>query len=190
MQPCTECSIRWRSNDPDSDTKWIALFQLCCDISSSSCVVSCISVHSSVSTLIKKNIKFSSYIRKFRVEQLQSHIWLTASSYMEKYLRISSYIRKPIYDFATAPLWISLHMKKKLFSFLSVYPVFAYISLCLDLSSPVSLFPCISLSRYLTFSVSSLSWSSIDLFGLPGIIALLPTSQSVHYAIASVEERS
>jgi hypothetical protein len=26
------------------------------------------------STLIKKKIKFSSYIRKFRVEQLQSHI--------------------------------------------------------------------------------------------------------------------
>ncbi len=34
-----------------------------------------------VSALIKKKIKFSSYIRKFRVEQLQSHIWLTASSY-------------------------------------------------------------------------------------------------------------
>ncbi len=30
-------------------------------------------------TLIKKKIKFSSYIRKFRMEQLQSHIWLTAS---------------------------------------------------------------------------------------------------------------
>ncbi len=29
------------------------------------------------------------------MEQLQSHIWLTASSYMTKYLRISSYIRKP-----------------------------------------------------------------------------------------------
>ncbi len=29
-------------------------------------------------TLIKKKIKFSSYIRKFRMEQLQSHIWLTA----------------------------------------------------------------------------------------------------------------
>ncbi len=49
-------------------------------------------------TLIKKKIKFSSYIRIFRVEQLQRHIytvWLTASSYMGKYLRISSYIRKP-----------------------------------------------------------------------------------------------
>ncbi len=30
-------------------------------------------------TLIKKNRKISSYIRKFRVEQLQSHIWLTPS---------------------------------------------------------------------------------------------------------------
>ncbi len=31
-------------------------------------------------TLIKKKIKCSSSIRKFRMEQLQSHIWLTASS--------------------------------------------------------------------------------------------------------------
>jgi hypothetical protein len=55
------------------------------------------------STLIKNKIKFSSYIRKFRIEQLQGHIWLTASSCMGKYFRISSYIRKPflIYDFAT-----------------------------------------------------------------------------------------
>ncbi len=56
-------------------------------------------------TLIKKKIKFSPFIRKFKLEQLQSHIWLTASSYIGKYLRISSYIRKPflIYYFATAP---------------------------------------------------------------------------------------
>jgi hypothetical protein len=42
--------------------------------------------------------------------------------YMGKYLRISSYIRKPfpIYDFATAPLWISLYMRKIWFTFLSV----------------------------------------------------------------------
>ncbi len=55
-------------------------------------------------TLIKKEMEFSTYIRKFRMEQLQSHIWPTASSYMGKYLRISSYIRKffLIYDFATA----------------------------------------------------------------------------------------
>ncbi len=75
-----------------------------------------------VRALMKKKIKFSSYIRKFRMEQLQSHIWLTASSYMVKYLRISSYIRKPffMYDLATAPFWISLYMRKIWFSFLSV----------------------------------------------------------------------
>ncbi len=32
--------------------------------------------------LIRKKMIFSSYIRKFRMKQLQSHIWLTASSYM------------------------------------------------------------------------------------------------------------
>jgi hypothetical protein len=71
---------------------------------------------------IKNKIKFSSYIREFRVEQLQSHIWLTASSFMGKYLRISSYIRKPflINDFATTPLWISLYIRKIWYSFLSV----------------------------------------------------------------------
>ncbi len=74
-------------------------------------------------TLIKRKIQLSSYVRKFRMEQLQSHIWLTASSYMGKYLRISSYIRKLflIYDFATVPLLISLYMRKIWFSFLSVY---------------------------------------------------------------------
>ncbi len=40
-----------------------------------------------------------------------------------KYLRISSYIRKPflIHDFATAPIEISLYMRKISFSILSVY---------------------------------------------------------------------
>jgi hypothetical protein len=44
---------------------------------------------------------------------LQSHIWLTASSY----------IRKPflIYDFATDSIWISLYMRKISFSLLSVH---------------------------------------------------------------------
>ncbi len=76
-----------------------------------------------MTALIKKKIKFSSFIRKFSMEQLQSHIWLTTSSYMGKYMRISSYIRKPflIYDFATALVWISLHLRKIWFSFLSVW---------------------------------------------------------------------
>ncbi len=54
---------------------------------------------------------------------MQSHIWLTATSFMGKNLRISSFIREPflIYDFAPDPIWISLYMKKILFSFLSVY---------------------------------------------------------------------
>ncbi len=70
-------------------------------------------------TLIKKKIKFSSYIRKFRMEQLQSHVWLPASSYVVKYLRVSSYRRKPffMYDFATDSLWISLYMRKIWFLF-------------------------------------------------------------------------
>jgi len=55
--------------------------------------------------------------------QLQSHIWLTASSYMGKYLRISSYFRKPFltYDLAAAPLWIFLIYEENLiFFFISV----------------------------------------------------------------------
>ncbi len=53
-------------------------------------------------TLIKKKTKFSSYVRKFRGDRVQMHIWLTSSSYMTKYLCISSNFRKPffIYDFA------------------------------------------------------------------------------------------
>ncbi len=103
----TRLGVGWRGGGANSDdrTKSLALCLLC--------------------ALIKKKIKFSLYIRKFRVEQLQSHIWLTASSYMGKYLRISSYIKKPflIYDFATAPLWSSLYMRKIWFSFLSVWCV-------------------------------------------------------------------
>ncbi len=49
------------------------------------------------------------------MEQLQSHILYDSRPphYMGKYLRISPYIRKPflIYDFETAPLWISLYMR-------------------------------------------------------------------------------
>ncbi len=39
--------------------------------------------------------------------------------YMVKYLRISSYTKKPllVYDFVTAPLWISLYMRKIWFPF-------------------------------------------------------------------------
>jgi hypothetical protein len=82
----------------------------------------------------KKN---SSYIRKFRIEQLQSHIWLTDSSYI---LRIFSYIRKPflISDIASAPLWISLYMREILFYFLSVWRV-RYDMVCVSSMMPCSL---------------------------------------------------
>ncbi len=42
---------------------------------------------------------------------------------MRKRANISPYMRRPlvIYDFATAPFWISLYMRKNLFYFLSVY---------------------------------------------------------------------
>ncbi len=48
---------------------------------------------------------------------------LTVYSYMTKYLCISSYMRKLflIYDFATAPIWILLDMRKIIFFLLSVY---------------------------------------------------------------------
>ncbi len=46
-------------------------------------------------TMIKKKKNFFSYIKESWRERLQSHTWLTASSYMTKYLRISSHIRKP-----------------------------------------------------------------------------------------------
>ncbi len=66
----------------------------------------------------RKENFLSSHIRKFRRKQLQSHIWLTVSSYMTKYFHISSYIRKLflIDDFDTAPFWIYLYMRK-IFSF-------------------------------------------------------------------------
>ncbi len=68
------------------------------------------------------------------MKQLQSYIWLTASSYMGKYLCISSYIRKPflIYDFATAPLWISLYMRKILLSFLSVHSYYTTMTILVN----------------------------------------------------------
>jgi hypothetical protein len=57
----------------------------------------------------KNKIKLSSYIKKFRVEQLQSYIWGRASYYMRKCANISPYMRRSlvIYNFATAPFWIS-----------------------------------------------------------------------------------
>ncbi len=58
-------------------------------------------------------------------KRVQSHIWLTASSILicgEKFAQFLIYYRKPFYinDFAPDPIWISLYMRKILFSFLSM----------------------------------------------------------------------
>jgi hypothetical protein len=74
--------------------------------------------HQLPAALIKNKIKFSSYIRKFILEQLQSHIWLTASSYMGKYLRISSYIRKPFLIYTLQLLHSKFHCIWGKFDFL------------------------------------------------------------------------
>jgi hypothetical protein len=70
--------------------------------------------------LLKKKRKFSSY-KEIQRDRVQSHMWLTASSFMAKYLRISSYIRELffIYDFSSDPFWISLDMRKVFCSFLT-----------------------------------------------------------------------
>ncbi len=85
-------------------------------------------------TLIKKKIKFSSYIRKFRMKQLQSHIWLTASSW-GNVCPFSHILGSPsVYDFATAPFWISLYMKKIDFLFYQC-TVGASVSMCEQLGT-------------------------------------------------------
>jgi hypothetical protein len=83
------------------------------------CNCECVRVHivyygNSESTLIKKKIKFSSYIRKFRVEQLQSH------TYMRKGFLIYEEMLKyfPIYEEAVR---VS-HICKTLQLLLSEFP--------------------------------------------------------------------
>ncbi len=68
-------------------------------------------------TVTKKRTKFSSYIRKFRWDRLQSYIWGRKSfliyEEMRKYLTI--------YKEAVSPFWISLFMKEIWLNFF--YPV-------------------------------------------------------------------
>ncbi len=54
-------------------------------------------------TLIKKKITFFFTYKEIMTDRLQSHTWLTASSYMGKNLRTSSYIRKP---FILVYIWL------------------------------------------------------------------------------------
>ncbi len=66
----------------------------------------------------KKGNKFLIF-KEIQRDRVQSHIWLTAISFMVKNLRISSYTRKPflIYDFAPDPIWISYVWGKFCFLF-------------------------------------------------------------------------
>ncbi len=83
------------------------------------------------------------------MEQLQSHIWLTASSYMVKYLRIFSYNRKPFSSYMTLQL---LH-----FGFPYIQGKFSFLfyrwiakrknSLCMYFNTASSASPRISLCR-------------------------------------------
>ncbi len=70
-------------------------------------------------TLIKKNIKFSSYIRKFR----SSCKVIYEEGLPNTYEEMRKYSRRPlvIYDFATAPFWFPYIGGKFYFIFLSVY---------------------------------------------------------------------
>jgi hypothetical protein len=73
---------------------------------------------------------------------------------MRKYF--SPYMRRPlvIYDFATAPLWISLYMRKTWFSFLLVFPGPVVIKKDDEPLCPVWQSP---LSKYRWFSVYSMN---------------------------------
>ncbi len=67
--------------------------------------------------MIEKKTKFFSYVRKFRWDRFQSHIWRRASKYIWGNAQtIQPYMRRPL-DFATDPFWISIHMRKIWFSF-------------------------------------------------------------------------
>ncbi len=55
-------------------------------------------------TLIKKEKNIFLIYLKIKRDRLQSHMWLTASSYIGKILHISSYIRKPVAEaYTTQP---------------------------------------------------------------------------------------
>ncbi len=66
--------------------------------------------------LIYKEIQSGVVVKSYMRKGFLIYIW-------EKCAKISPYMRRPlvIYDFATAPLWISLYMRKIWFYFLSVW---------------------------------------------------------------------
>ncbi len=87
---------------------------------------------------------------------------------MGENLCISSYIRKPflIYDFATAPLWISLYIYKIRFSFYQSQKVHAHLQSCTFLEvSPDTIF--------LNFKATRNRFQGIDSSSLCGLVRQL-----------------
>ncbi len=75
-------------------------------------------------TLIKKKTQFSSYIKKFRWDRVQSHRWGRAFLSMRKCSNFSLYIYEEAFShicICTRSLVISSNVRKILFSFLSAY---------------------------------------------------------------------
>ncbi len=77
---------------------------------------------------------------------------------MRKFANISPYMTRPlvIYDFVTAPFWISLYMRKILFYFLSVYLPTCWISLnsphlaqIIPPPIPLTTYPVLSTHKYI-----------------------------------------
>ncbi len=81
---------------------------------------------------------------------------------MTKYFRISSYIRKPflIYDFATAPFWISLYIRK---IFFSLYQ-------CDGLTKAFAIVPLRGPSNLEGGSMSDLSWYIKYIFNMKALL--------------------
>jgi hypothetical protein len=112
-----------RSRALGSSYQVYSTMDVCCTVHT------CIHTVVYICTLIKNKIKFSSYIRNFRMEQLQSHngqrppyIWWNICAFPHILESLPLYI----YDYAHNPIWISFYMRKILFSFISVY-MHAYI---------------------------------------------------------------
>ncbi len=79
-------------------------------------------------TLKKKLNKISSYIRKFIREELQSHIWLTPPHIWLINICAFPHIFL-LYDFATAPIWISYYVYEENFIFFFISAVQVHYSL-------------------------------------------------------------
>ncbi len=80
----------------------------------------------------ENKIFLTQYIRKFRMEQLQSHIWLTASSYMGNICAFPHILGSPSSCMTSTHIWGNLT-----FYFISVlYSIYVYCD-C-DVSTPMN----------------------------------------------------